>query len=81
VNPGVPQAWGPHAAPTRIINNVFIANRDNSYYRTKSTTSEGGATHQPYGLGNPTITWHGFTPAEFERNVIVVDATDGEWVL
>jgi len=27
------------------------------------------------GLGNPALTWSGYTPAVFSRNVVVVDAT------
>ena len=82
VNPGVAQAWGATATPMRFENNVLIAERDNAYYRENANHSRGGKSG-PWGLGNPAITWNGFTPANFTRNVVVVDATDapsrGAW--
>ena len=80
VNPGVPQAWVPGgaAAPMRFTNNVLVAERDNAYYRAGANHSRGGGgaskAGEPFGLGNPAITWNGYTPAVFERNVVVVDA-------
>lgn len=82
VNPGVAQKWGRTATPMRFDNNVLIAERDNAFYRENANRSRGGAVG-PWGLGNPAITWNGFTPANFTRNVVVVDATDapsrGAW--
>ena len=74
VNPGVAQAWTSAAVPMRFTNNVFIAERDNSYYRKKGNHTRGGHGG-PWGLGNAAITWNGYTPASFTRNVVVVDAT------
>ena len=74
VNPGVAQAWGKTATPMRFDNNVLIAERDNAYYREGANHSRGG-TAGPWGLGNAAITWNGYTPASFTRNVVVVDAT------
>lgn len=76
VNPGVPQVWREGAVPTRVVNNVFVADRDNAYYRDKAQSA--GA-----GLGNPVVEWSGYVAAVFERNVMVVDASSapsrGSW--
>ena len=74
VNPGIEQAWKPWAVPMRFTNNVLIAERDNVYYRENGNHSRGGK-NGPWGLGNAAITWNGYTPATFTRNVVVVDAT------
>lgn len=74
VNPGKAQAWSAVAIPMQFDNNVLIAERDNAYYREGGNHSRGGKTG-PWGLGNPAITWNGYTPAHFRRNVVVVDAT------
>ena len=58
INPGVSPA--PGAAPTRIINNVFVSSGTNAYY-----TSKGGAA----------LYWDGLSPSVFEHNVVVVNAT------
>lgn len=76
INPGVMPKEG--GVPTRITNNVFIANRDNNYSRTNAAR----ANHF-WGQGNPVFQWTGHTSAELERNVIVVSAEQspsrGEW--
>jgi len=74
VNPGVAQAWTSEAEPMRFTNNVLIAERDNTYYRGNGNHSRGGKAG-PWGLGNAAITWNGYTPAFFTRNVVVIDAT------
>ena len=74
VNPDVAAAWGPNASPMRFTNNVLIAERDNGYYRTGANHTRGGKSG-PWGLGNAAITWNGYTPSFFERNVVVVDAS------
>jgi len=69
------------SVPTRIINNVLIADRDNSYYRKKANGTQGRLHF--WGQGNPVFVWNGHTSAELERNVIVVSAANspsrGEW--
>jgi hypothetical protein len=70
VNPGVPALPFPYPAgaePTRILNNVFIANRDNEFGKTKALTGHGNT--------NSALKWSGYVPCVFERNVIVVDST------
>lgn len=60
VNPGVPALpypWPVGATPTRIVNNVFIADRDNAYGRDKAVKGRGNT--------NPAVTWTGYTPAVF----------------
>jgi hypothetical protein len=74
VNPGVKQAWNTTSPKMTFWNNVFVAERDNSYYREGGNHSRGGNAG-PWGLGNAAITWNGYTPAVFTRNVIVVDTT------
>ena len=70
VNPGVPALpypWPEGAAPTRLVNNVLIAERDNEYGKTKAAHGRGNT--------NAAIDWTGYTPAQFERNVVVVDSS------
>ena len=70
MNPGVPALpypWPAGATPTRLINNVLIAERDNGYGQTKAQQGRGNT--------NPAVTWSGYTPAHFERNVVVVNST------
>jgi len=102
VNPGVPALpypWPEGATPTRILNNVFIADRDNEYllrgihagssesvnlplFRDPLMTcihrSRYGRDKAAKGEGNTNaaVTWTGYTPAVFERNVVVVDNSD-----
>lgn len=82
VNPGVPLTED--AEPMRFINNVLIADRDNEYYKAIGNCSNGVPKGTPWGLGNEAIDWSGYTPAEFKRNVVVVDTTQapsrGAWV-
>ena len=47
VNPGVPALpawpWPPAATPTRIVNNVFVAERDNAFARAKAAAGRGNS--------------------------------------
>jgi len=58
INPGVSPAVG--AAPTRIVNNVFISSGTNAFYTSK---------------GSAALYWDGLSPSVFENNVVVVNAT------
>jgi hypothetical protein len=65
--PALPFPYPAGAEPTRILNNVFIANRDNEFGKTKALTGHGNT--------NSALKWSGYVPCVFERNVIVVDST------
>lgn len=60
VNPGVTQ---PMSNPMTIRNNVFVLDRENEFYRRKGS------------LSNPAVTWHGHSPAFYEKNVHVINAS------
>jgi len=79
VNPGTLPTQGP--TPTRISNNVLIADRDNSYYQGGANGTRG--FFRGWGLGNPVFSWIGHTTAELEQNVVVVNAarapSRGQW--
>lgn len=60
VNPGVQQPMG---NPMVVTDNVFVLDRQNDFYRAKGS------------LDNPAVTWHGYSPAIYQRNVHVVDTT------
>merc|ERR1712070_347339 len=69
--------------PTRITNNVLIANRDNDYSRSGANGTRKPQSFHFWGQGNPVFDWNGWTTTEMERNVIVVDSSRspsrGEW--
>lgn len=61
-NPGVPeQPGGPGVAPTRVVNNVFVASAQNGWYAEMITR-------------NQVLKWDGYVPAEFSHNVVYLDA-------
>ena len=60
VNPGVAQ---PMSNPMIVRNNVFVLDRENQFYKRKGR------------LSNPAVTWHGHSPAFYEKNVHVINTT------
>jgi len=69
------------SVPTRFINNVLVADRDNSYARKKGNGTD--TVLHFWGQGDPVFYWNGHTSAELERNVVVVDTSSspsrGQW--
>eukprot|EP00040_Diaphanoeca_grandis_P009685 m.49744 g.49744 ORF g.49744 m.49744 type:complete len:772 (+) comp21110_c0_seq1:179-2494(+) len=60
VNPGVLQVM---TNPMVVRNNVFILDRENAYYAMKDPRD------------SPAITWHGYSPAFYEKNVHLINTT------
>ena len=56
-----------NSGTTRILNNVFVSDRDSPYY---TRMAAGGQAER-----NTAIMWNGFTPAQMERNVFVINAS------
>ena len=54
-------------ATTRILNNVFIGDRDNAYGRSNALHGQNER--------NPMLKWNAVTPAEVRRNVFVVNTS------
>lgn len=55
--------------PMNVTNNVFIMDRDNSFYAGKGP------------LSAPAVTWHGYSPAYFQKNINIVNSTRGMFLL